>query len=123
MRFLYGFAFRMPAMPSTAIRYFRDDAARRQLQVTFVTGRRYVYDECRRTYSLRSARLFQRAHSSIMKFPTATNIAKSGTSMPTRAFSSEVETGSRQENASNQESRAPLRFYRSGKGSSQWLKR
>jgi peptidoglycan/LPS O-acetylase OafA/YrhL len=35
-----------------------------------------------------------------------------------RAFSSEVETGSRQENASNQESRAPLRFYRSGKGSS-----
>src|ERR1700730_13167730 len=35
-----------------------------------------------------------------------------------RAFSSEVETGSRQENASNQEFRAPLRFHRSGKGSS-----
>ena len=35
-----------------------------------------------------------------------------------RAFSSEVETGSRQENASNQESRAPFRFYRNGKGSS-----
>jgi hypothetical protein len=34
-----------------------------------------------------------------------------------RAFSSEVETGSRQENASNQESGAPLRFHRSGKGS------
>jgi hypothetical protein len=34
------------------------------------------------------------------------------------AFSSEVETGSRQENASNQESRAPFRFYRNGKGSS-----
>jgi hypothetical protein len=34
-----------------------------------------------------------------------------------RAFSSEGETGSRKENASNQESRAPLRFYRSGKGS------
>src|SRR3984893_12358225 len=33
------------------------------------------------------------------------------------AFSSEVETGSRQERASNQESRAPLRFHRSGKGS------
>src|SRR5258706_10927399 len=33
-----------------------------------------------------------------------------------RAFSSEVETGSRQENASNQESRAPFRFYRNGKG-------
>jgi hypothetical protein len=31
------------------------------------------------------------------------------------AFSSEVETGSRQENASNQESRAPFRFYRNGK--------
>jgi hypothetical protein len=31
-----------------------------------------------------------------------------------RAFSSEVETGSRQENASKQES-GPLRFYRSGK--------
>src|SRR5258706_15656251 len=35
----------------------------------------------------------------------------------TRTFSSEVETGSRQENASNQESRAPLRFHRSRKGS------
>jgi hypothetical protein len=35
----------MPAMPSTAIRYFRYDSARRQLQVTFVTGRRYVYDD------------------------------------------------------------------------------
>src|ERR1700686_2455347 len=34
-----------------------------------------------------------------------------------RAFSSEVETGSREENASNQEFRAPLRFHRSGKGS------
>ncbi|HXN89384.1 MAG TPA: hypothetical protein VN890_08540, partial [Methylocella sp.] len=31
-----------------------------------------------------------------------------------RAFSSEVETGSRQENASNQESRAWFRFYRNG---------
>ena len=38
--------------------------------------------------------------------------------MKGRAFSSEVETGSRQENASNQESRAPFRFYRNGKGSS-----
>src|ERR1700692_380534 len=37
---------------------------------------------------------------------------------PVRAFSSEVETGSRQENASNQESRAPFRFNRNGKGSS-----
>jgi hypothetical protein len=36
---------------------------------------------------------------------------------PNRAFSSEVETGSRQENASNQEARAPFRFYRNGKGS------
>ena len=34
------------------------------------------------------------------------------------AFSSEVDTGSRQENASNQESRAPFRFNRNGKGSS-----
>src|ERR1035438_2658438 len=33
-----------------------------------------------------------------------------------RAFSSEVETGSRQENVSNQESRAPFRFNRNGKG-------
>jgi aerobic carbon-monoxide dehydrogenase small subunit len=33
------------------------------------------------------------------------------------AFSSEVETGSRQENASNKEARVPLRFHRSGKGS------
>jgi hypothetical protein len=36
----------------------------------------------------------------------------------TGAFSSEVETGSRQENASNQESRAPFRFNRNGIGSS-----
>jgi hypothetical protein len=34
-----------------------------------------------------------------------------------KAFSSEVETGSRQENASNQESRAPFRFNRNGQGS------
>src|SRR5881227_3759096 len=32
----------------------------------------------------------------------------------TEAFSSEVETGSRQENASNQKSRAPFRFHRNG---------
>jgi len=31
-------------MPSTAIRYFRYDSAKCELQVTFVTGRRYVYD-------------------------------------------------------------------------------
>jgi hypothetical protein len=45
----------------------------------------------------------------------------------TRAFSSEVDTGSpatnakrlRGENASKQESRAPFRFYRNGNGSSQ----
>jgi hypothetical protein len=30
-------------MPSTAIRYFRYNSAKRELQVTFVTGRRYVY--------------------------------------------------------------------------------
>src|SRR5258708_30387259 len=34
------------------------------------------------------------------------------------AFSSEVDTGSRQENASNLESRAPFRFHRNGNGSS-----
>lgn len=34
-----------------------------------------------------------------------------------RAFSSEVEAGSRQENAQNQESRGPFRFHRNGKGS------
>jgi nucleoside 2-deoxyribosyltransferase len=34
-----------------------------------------------------------------------------------KAFSSEVEAGSREENASNQESGAPFRFYRNGKGS------
>jgi hypothetical protein len=31
-------------MPSTAIRSFRYDPATRQLHVTFVTGRRYIYD-------------------------------------------------------------------------------
>ena len=35
-----------------------------------------------------------------------------------RAFSSEVDAGSRQENASNQKSGAPIRFNRNGKGSS-----
>src|SRR5882757_4071698 len=35
----------------------------------------------------------------------------------TRAFSSEVETGSRKENTSKQESGAPFRFHRNGKGS------
>jgi hypothetical protein len=30
-------------MPSTAVRYFRYDSAKRDLQVTFVTGRRYIY--------------------------------------------------------------------------------
>ena len=39
----------------------------------------------------------------------------------TRAFSSEVDTGSRQENASNQESRAPFRFHRNGKSSGPFL--
>jgi hypothetical protein len=34
-----------------------------------------------------------------------------------KAFSSEVDTGSRHENASNQKSRAPFRFNRNGKGS------
>jgi 3-oxoadipate enol-lactonase len=41
-----------------------------------------------------------------------------GGSQAVRAFSSEVDTGSREENASNEESRAPFRFYRNGKGSS-----
>jgi hypothetical protein len=42
---------------------------------------------------------------------------RGGARVSARAFSSEVETGSRQENASNQESRAPFRFNRNGKGS------
>ena len=32
-------------MPSTAIRFFRYDSTKRALQVTFVTGRRYIYDD------------------------------------------------------------------------------
>jgi hypothetical protein len=31
-------------MPSTAIRYFRYDPAKRELDVTFVTRRRYIYE-------------------------------------------------------------------------------
>ena len=38
--------------------------------------------------------------------------------MISRAFSSEVEPGSRQENASNPKSRAPFQFHRNGNGSS-----
>jgi hypothetical protein len=33
------------AMPSTVIRYFRYDAAKRELDITFVTGRRYIYED------------------------------------------------------------------------------
>jgi protein-disulfide isomerase len=43
---------------------------------------------------------------------------KSIDSAGSRAFSSEVDTGSRQENASKQKARAPFRFNRDGKGSS-----
>jgi hypothetical protein len=41
----------------------------------------------------------------------------------TRAFSSEVGTGSREENASKQKTRAPFRFHRNGNGSGllRWL--
>ena len=52
--------------------------------------------------------------------PCGRHRADAGVVTPTRlfrAFSSEVDSGSRQENASNQESRAPFRFYRNGKGS------
>jgi hypothetical protein len=38
--------------------------------------------------------------------------------VPSRAFSSEVDSGSRKENASKQEARAPFRFDRNGKSSS-----
>ena len=31
-------------MPSTVIRYFRYDPAKRELEVTFITSRRYVYE-------------------------------------------------------------------------------
>jgi len=42
---------------------------------------------------------------------------------PARAFSSEADTGSHKENPSNQESRAPFQFNRSGKGSGRpWLR-
>jgi O-antigen ligase len=59
--------------------------------------------------------------------PSSWRPVSAGSAAAARAFSSEslprtrsgVETGSRQENASNQESRAPFRFYRNGKGSSQ----
>jgi 2-dehydro-3-deoxy-D-gluconate 5-dehydrogenase len=52
------------------------------------------------------------------------NEAKSNAAVAdlTKAFSSEVEAGSRQENASNQESRAPFRFNRNGKGSSRGIR-
>jgi ribosome-dependent ATPase len=53
--------------------------------------------------------------------PTEThrNVSVPKTRRPdTRAFSSEVDTGSREENASIQETRAPFRFNRNGKGSS-----
>ncbi|MYV82243.1 hypothetical protein GTH44_10300 [Bradyrhizobium japonicum] len=39
-------------------------------------------------------------------------------SRPASASSSQVDTGSRKENPSKQESKAPFRFHRSGNGSS-----
>jgi hypothetical protein len=45
------------------------------------------------------------------------SIQESGADRAARAFSSEVDTGSREENASKQEARAPFRFHRNGKGS------
>jgi flagellar L-ring protein FlgH len=45
-------------------------------------------------------------------------MSRSSNRSQTTAFSSEVDTGSRQENASNRKSRAPFRFHRNGKGSS-----
>jgi hypothetical protein len=47
-----------------------------------------------------------------------TSSREENASKGTRAFSSEVDTGSREENASKQETRAPFRFNRNGKGSS-----
>ncbi|WP_315831175.1 hypothetical protein [Bradyrhizobium prioriisuperbiae] len=57
--------------------------------------------------------------------PSGAATAVGDTSSATRAFSSEVDTGSlatnakclRGKNASKQESRAPFRFYRNAKGS------
>src|SRR5271170_3070591 len=37
--------------------------------------------------------------------------------IPARAFSSEADAGSREENASKQKPKAPFRFYENGKGS------
>ncbi|PAY10432.1 hypothetical protein CK489_07860 [Bradyrhizobium sp. UFLA03-84] len=50
--------------------------------------------------------------------PSRWRISTARSRRPPRAFSSEVDTGSREENASQQESRAPFRFHRNGKGSS-----
>ncbi|OMI12058.1 hypothetical protein BSN85_11490 [Bradyrhizobium brasilense] len=47
-----------------------------------------------------------------------TRACRSCDSSPYRAFSSEVDIGSREENASKQGSRAPFRFHRNGKSSS-----
>jgi hypothetical protein len=47
--------------------------------------------------------------------------ARVSTIAPSRAFSSEVGTGSREENASKQKTRAPFRFHRNGKGSNPML--
>ncbi|MEH2668345.1 hypothetical protein DXU07_02565 [Bradyrhizobium elkanii] len=53
----------------------------------------------------------------ILPRPTARRCGISGCNS-TKAFSSEVGTGSREESASKLESGAPSRFHRNGKGSS-----
>src|SRR5882757_1631641 len=47
-------------------------------------------------------------------FFDAIAVKRESISSRSKAFSSEVETGSRRENASNQEARAPFRFNRNG---------
>src|SRR5262245_46717529 len=57
-------------------------------------------------------------HRGICSSRRRTTAGRSGMSCAhARAFSSEVDTGSREENASIEKSRAPSRFHRDGKGS------
>ena len=69
-------------MPSTAIRYFRYDSAERELQVTFVTGRRYVYEDVPSDVFDAFRAAFSKGTFFNREFATATHIAKSPANIP-----------------------------------------
>jgi hypothetical protein len=85
-------------MPSTAIRYLNYDSARRELRVTFTSGRRYVYEQV--PPAIYAA--FSNAPSRGAFFNRQ---IRDRYAYRAASLSSELDAGSRPENASQQRSR------------------